>query len=261
MIKRILIEEGYIIRTNHGAQKGGRKKDEVSKEDQQKVINLYNQGYGLTYISKQLSNNNKFFCYDKVKRILKDNNIKLRNYNEAIAAKPYEDIRKYKINDNYNLESHNGAWLLGFLAADGYLSDTKGAKNRVTLSLAKIDEEVLELIKEELKYEGPINNYESSNGFYFVSLSFTSKALREKIESYGIVNNKTFKLKHLPNLPEKYLLDFIRGYFDGDGSIYAIEKEKKIGMNFTCANATLLQEIAEYLSKKFEVSVPRLNST
>lgn len=260
VIKRILIEEGCTIRTNPGAQKGGRKKDEVSKEDQQKIISLYNQGYGLTYISNQLSKNDKSFCYDKVKKILKDNGVKLRNYNEAIAAKPYEDIRKYKINDNYNLESHNGAWLLGFLAADGYLPDTKGAKNRITLSLAKIDEDVLKLIKEELKYEGPINDYESSNGFPFVSLSFTSKTLREKIESYGIVNNKTFKLEHLPNLPEEYLLDFIRGYFDGDGSIYAIEKEKKIGMNFTCASETFLQEIAQHLSKKFKVSIPKINS-
>lgn len=263
VIKRILVEEGCTIRTNSGAQKGGRKKEEVNQEIQEKIIKLYNQGYGITYISKQINkDSNMTFSFDKVKRVLKDNNIKLRNYNEAIAVKPYEDIRKYKINDNYNLESHNGAWLLGFLAADGYLPDTNGAKNRITISLAEIDKEVLELIKKELEYEGPINEYESSSGYPFVSLSFTSKILREKIESYNIVNNKTFKLNYLPaNLPEKYILDFIRGFFDGDGSIYAIEKEKKIGMSFTCASDIFLQEIAEYLSKEFKVSIPKINSS
>lgn len=261
VIKRILIEEGCAIRTNSGAQKGGRKKSEISREIQQEIINLYNQGYGVTYISKQVSKNGNNIGYDKTKRILKDNNIKLRNYNEAIAVKPYEDTRKYKINDNYNFKSHNGAWLLGFLAADGYLPVGNGAHNRITISLTEIDKEVLELIKEELEYEGLINEYESSDGYPFVSLSFTSKLLREKIESYGIVNNKTFRLNHLPeNLPKEYTLDFIRGFFDGDGSIFALEKEKKIGMNFTCASETFLQEIAKYLSKEFNVSAPKINS-
>jgi hypothetical protein len=53
------------------------------------------------------------------------------------------DLRKYKINDDYNFESHNGAWILGFIAADGYLPITNGAQNRITISLQRRDEEVL----------------------------------------------------------------------------------------------------------------------
>lgn len=248
VIKRILQESNCEIRT----KKGGRKKDEVFQEDVQKIIELYNQGYGLNYISKQME---KLFCYDKVKRILKDNNIKLRDYYEAIQVKPDKevDLRKYKINDDYNFESHNGAWLLGFLAADGYLPLTSGASNRVVLTLARIDEEVLYKIKEELEYDGPIYQFESNNGFPASSLSFTSKSLRKKIESYGIINNKTFKLKELPkNLPREYMLDFIRGFFDGDGSIY-ITKDKKVGMSFTGANQELLEDISQFLNQEFDV--------
>lgn len=251
VIKRILRESNCEMRTNPGAQKGGRKKDEVFQEDVQKIIELYNQGYGLNYISKQMG---KLFCYDKVKRVLKDNNIKLRDYYEAIQVKPDNevDLRKYKINDDYNFESHNGAWLLGFLAADGYLPLTSGASNRVVLTLARIDEEVLYKIKEELEYDGPIYQFESNNGFPASSLSFTSKSLRKKIESYGIINNKTFKLKELPkNLPREYMVDFIRGFFDGDGSIY-ITKDKKVGMSFTGANQELLEDISQFLNQEFD---------
>lgn len=259
VIKRILQENGCEIRSNPGAQKGGRKKDIVSQEDTKKIIDLYNQGYGLNYISKQMG---KLFCYDKVKRVLKDNNIKLRNFYEAIQVKPDNevDLRKYKINDNYEFESHNGAWLLGLLAADGYLPSTNGANNRIVLTLARVDEEILYKIKEELEYDGPIYQFDSSNGFPASSLAFTSKKIREKIENYGIVNNKTFKLKELPRkLSKEYYLDFIRGFFDGDGSIYGYEKEKRIGMSFTSVNKSFLEEIANFLAKEYNVKYPAIN--
>ena len=60
------------------------------------------------------------------------------------------DLRKYSINDNYNFQSHNGAWILGMFASDGYLPITKGAKNRMILTLQRRDEDCLFLIKKEL---------------------------------------------------------------------------------------------------------------
>jgi len=60
------------------------------------------------------------------------------------------DLRKYSINDNYNFQSHNGTWILGIFASDGYLPITKGAKNRMILTLQRRDEDCLSLIKEEL---------------------------------------------------------------------------------------------------------------
>ena len=149
VIKRILLENNCLIRSNPGAKKGGRKKDFVSEAEQKKIIELYSQGYGIVYISKNLG---ELFCQDKVKRVLKDNNIKIRNFQESLQVKRTDiiDLRKYKINDNYKFENHNGAWLLGFLAADGYLPIKKGSKNRVVLSLARKDEEILYRIKKEL---------------------------------------------------------------------------------------------------------------
>lgn len=259
VIKRILIENNCEIQTNPGAQKGGRKKEEVSQEIQNKIIDLYNQGFGLNSIVSKIKGE---FCADKVKRILKDNNIVLRNFAEAIEVKPNADTRKYKINDDYNFESHNGAWLLGFLTADGYLPNTKSAKYRITIALARIDEEILYMIKKELGYEGPIYQYNSVEGYPFSSLSFTSKKLRQKIESYGIVNNKTFKIHKLPNiLSQEYMIDFIRGFFDGDGSIFEREEEKKVRMNFICASNSFLEEIGTFLHSTLDVAKPQIHSS
>lgn len=257
VIKRILEENNIQIRTNNGAQAGGRKKTKVEREVQDQIIELYNKGYGLNKIVREL---HLPFGFDKVKSILKDNNIKIRNVQESAQVKNMPDLRKYKINDDYNFESHNGAWILGFIAADGYLPITNGAQNRITISLQRRDEEVLQMIAKELEYEGPIYQYEQWDGHLASSLSFTSKKIRQTIESYGIGNNKTFKLHNLPdNLPREFLTDYIRGFFDGDGSIYE-PKGKKVNMSFTCVSDTFLQDIALYLNETYGVKIPRIRS-
>ena len=251
VIKRVLKENKCIIRSNPGAKKGGRKKEIISEQEQQKIVELYRQGYGLNYISKQMG---RLFCADKVRRVLKDNDIELRDFHTAIKVKPDDevDLRKYQINDNYVFESHNGAYILGFLAADGYLPDTRGARNRIVLTLARKDEEILYRIKEELGYTGPI--YQFYNGeFPASSLTFNSKEIRKNVEKYGIVNNKTFKLKSLPyNLPDEYIIDYIRGYFDGDGSIIG-DKNIRCSMQYSGANKEFLKDLAEYLHNKYQV--------
>ena len=185
---------------------------------QKQIVEKYKEGLSPQAIIKDLS---LPFGEDKVKSIVKEHGVQLRTVAEASQTRQIVELRKYPINDDYVLESHNGAWLLGFIAADGYLPITKGAKNRIVISLAPQDKDVLEMIASELSFEGPIHQYQSAmEGHEFVSLAFTSQKLREQIEAYGIGNNKTFKLNHLPSLPREYIMDFIRGFFDGDGSVY-----------------------------------------
>lgn len=194
---------------------------------------------------------------DKIKRVLKDNGIQIRDFQEALEVKPEDeaDLRKHKINDDYNFVSHNGAWIMGFLAADGYLPDTRGARNRVVLSLARKDEEVLYRIKNELGFSGPIYQF-TSRGFPTSSLTFNSKKIRQVLESYGIVNNKTFKLDSIPKeLPKEYVLDYIRGFFDGDGSIIR-SSSGKVSMSITCASKTFLQSIAVFLHEEYNLPLP-----
>lgn len=231
------------------------KKVIVPQELQKTIINEYvNHLKGVKTIKKELD---LPYSPQKIKEVLIENNIHIRNVDETNKLK-----RKYSINDNYNFNSHNGAWILGFLASDGYLPNTYGAQNKVVLTLQRQDEDTLELIKKELEYNGPLYQFESSNGYPCSSLSFTSRELRSKIEEYGIINAKTFKFKHLPtNLPQEFMLDFIKGYFDGDGSVIGLEREKKINMSFTAANKEILEEISKYLNVNFNLSKPKINQT
>lgn len=44
--------------------------------------------------------------------------------------------------------------------------------------------------------------------------------MKKDLAKYGCVQNKTYIGFSFPSIEEKYYYDFIRGYFDGDGSIY-----------------------------------------
>lgn len=255
VIKRVLQENNIHIR-NFNEAKVGRYKMEVSQELQDKIVDLYvNKNFGLSKITEILQTN---FSFDKVRSILIDNGVHIRNLEESAQVKVMPDLRQYQINDNYNFQSHNGAWILGLFASDGYLPITKGAKNRMVLTLQKRDEDCLELIKKELEYTGPINYYESTTGFQNASLAFTSKKIRNNFESFGIVNAKTFKIQHLPqNLKEEYWLDYLRGYFDGDGSVY--EKRNSVATSFTCASESFLREIRTYLAGKLSLQGGSIN--
>lgn len=256
VIKRIIQEKNIHVR-NFNEAKVGRYKQEVDENIQQQIIRLYNQGYGLEKIVDILK---LHFSFDKVRTILEDNNIHIRTVQESAQVKIMPDLRKYSINDDYNFNSHNGAWILGMYMADGYLPNTKGAKNRIVLTLQRRDEDCLDLIKQELNYTGPIYQFESSNGYEESSLAFTSSKIRETFENYGIVNRKTYKEIHIPDISDEFKIDFIRGFFDGDGSIYEVEKEKKIGSSFTCACSSFLEEISNYLYQNYEITKPTINS-
>ena len=245
VIKRVLSENGIRIRTYLEA-KSGVPKIAVPQELQQQIIDAYNKGYGLNKIVKELQ---LIFSFDKVKSILEENGVKIRNLQESARVKIMPDLRKYPVNDDYELESHNGSWLMGFIAANGYLPITKGAKSRIIISVQRKDEEILHSIARELGYNGQIYQYVSSNGYLESSLSFSSKKIREKLENYGIVNNKTFKLKRVPNLPKEYRMDFIRGFIDGDGSIYNDRSKGKnhINISITCASKEFLEDIIKII--------------
>lgn len=254
-LKRILIENNVHIRTFKEASKVAKPPYvEVTKEISNQIVDLYNQGYSINRIQQALTD---YFSSDKIKSILLFNHVKLRTLEEAKKIQIETEERTYIVNDDYCLESHNGAWILGFYAADGYLPTTKGAKNRITIGLARKDEEILHLIAKEISYDGPIYQYNSSevNGKSFPcsSLAFTSKKLRKQFEFYGVVNNKTFKIDSLPKeLPQEYMIDYIRGYFDGDGSVYK-PKDKKINMSITSANKNFLEDVQTFLAQKYSI--------
>ena len=198
-----------------------------------------------------------------VRKILLENKIHIRSRSEAAIVSNIQR-RQFNVDDNYfSTENSNMAYLLGFLASDGTV-DKKN--NRIKIGLSSIDKEFLVKIKEELKYEGDILNYITSNGFSVSELTFTSQQIKKDLARYNIVPNKTFTFKFPKNLSKKYWIDFIRGYFDGDGSV-STAGNNAIRWQICSATKNVLETIVDFFYEEYhikKVSIleqPRKNNT
>ncbi len=181
--------------------------------DTQEIINLYiKEKLSITEISRRT----ELSTY-KIKKILTENDIQIRSRKEQNALT--NKTRANEVNHNYfdNIDTCQKAWLLGFLAADGWIEKER---NRINIELSSVDKEILEKIKQEVNIKNNFLERETNKGFSICRLSWSSKNQKTKLAKYNIVNRKTYKEIHLPifdNLDLTYA--FILGYFDGDGSI------------------------------------------
>ena len=129
--------------------------------------------------------------------------------------------RVYSIDESYfdKIDSGEKAYLLGFICADGclYHSVAKQKQDIIRITIKADDEEILNLFNEAFKCDKPIYYYHR-NGNQYAALELVSQRIVDNIKNLGIEYNKTYG-NTIPEIDEKYMFDFIRGYFDGDGSI------------------------------------------
>jgi hypothetical protein len=152
------------------------------------------------------------------KRILQEQGVRIRTNGEV--------HRKYEPNKNFfSTENANMAYVLGFIAADGTISKDS---NRIKIGLSANDVEHLELIKSIMGINYPIKKYTNKDNFEIVELVWTCEQHKIDLAKYGVVPKKTYTFKFPSNLSKLYWADFIRGYFDGDGSITGTKPEWKI---------------------------------
>lgn len=129
--------------------------------------------------------------------------------------------KKYDFNENYfnKLKTHEQAYILGFIYADGYNSNS-----RLELSQKEERIDILEKINRALKSNIPIKSY--SPGTY--RLSFNSIKLCSDLTKLGAVKNKSLTLIFPDFIPDRLMSSFILGYFDGDGCIWNGKRKKMI---------------------------------
>jgi hypothetical protein len=128
--------------------------------------------------------------------------------------------RKYTCNFSYfnNINTSNKAYWLGYLFADGCVIIRKRHQfvHSYVLKLKIKDVEMLELFNKCLLSNYPIKHERGTNCY---SISIYSKFLVKNLIGLGCIPNKSLTLNFPTCLSSKLYSHFIRGYFDGDGSI------------------------------------------
>ena len=73
------------------------------------------------------------------------------------------------------------------------------------------------------------------------------KQLHEDLIKWGCIPQKSFKLVKIPNIPRDYVSHFIRGYFDGDGSLHYLQGTNNFRISFL-GTKDFLQDIQKELN-------------
>lgn len=150
----------------------------------------------------------------------------LKKHNVEMRKMTYIKKSKYNFNEHWldKLDCQEKFYFLGFFAADGNLDD-KNSNYRVRIKLQRQDRYLLERFNELFENDTPIedkdysNKHNKSGAEHSSEFRLGSKYLFNKISELGFPPRKSTIIKFPDYIPEEYLGHFIRGYFDGDGSI------------------------------------------
>ena len=147
------------------------------------------------------------------------------------------------------------AYVLGFFAADGYM--VKNKRGACFIEFLITDKELLEKIQLVMNSDHRIavrKGKENQKDRF--RLQVGSKAIYEDLLSLGMTNRKSLTLE-MPNIPDRYFPDFVRGYFDGDGNVYANTYRRKnrkkqsvtLLSGFTCGSKRFLEKLHQKLKE------------
>lgn len=274
-----------FLRDNCGVKMREKPKCEDYEED---LLRLYGQGRTCYAIAKELGLNNST-CQRYCKKLgfdfsqnKKQRDVPLKDSFDAILKDYMDGMGCYRLSKKYNcsessitrllrlndvdvlhqkkydiphdffdiIDTEQKAYILGFFTADGH-----NAKNN-TFQITIADPCILSDIKDAMKYNGPIYEYQPPNPNHQKrhTLNIHSKQISTRLTELGYPNQKTF-ITQMPSeqdLPIHLRHHYIRGIFDGDGSIHTM------GQNcvaFTIAGSEkLLNDMANFIMLELDIS-------
>lgn len=112
------------------------------------------------------------------------------------------------------------AYVIGFFLADGHMADHSKLKH-YGIFFSVGDRDIIEKIAEVCEYKNTIKKYihKTTKLSTMYKISISSKFVWKFFESLGFSHRKTFTTRIPKQIPPKFMNHFIRGVFDGDGSV------------------------------------------
>jgi hypothetical protein len=151
------------------------------------------------------------------------------------------DYSKKKLLDEHFFSKNTKAshYWAGFLAADGWI---EGDRNRVGLALKIEDIGHLEKFKEAVGSSHNICPFMNNTAY---RIRFNSEVMVKDLQDiFNITPAKTYTYK-MPYIEEDYLLlEFLRGYIDGDGHLHKTNSNR-VDLGLCSAQEEFLQEFKD----------------
>ena len=213
------------------------KKNNFTNEQMKDILELYNSGNSIYAISKLYNVTHKV-----INRIIIENNLIKRDgrkkhfYNQTIFN---------------NIDSPEKAYWLGFILADGYINEKKAF---MRIKLQECDKNHLDKFVKFIDGDKGMIKYETHNitynKQYYVEVN--GREFIKSLNNHNIRQGKSSK-EHIAKIPFEYRKDYIRGLFDGDGTIYfnyTSGRFEGINWQITSGSKNMTEGICKFLAKQ-----------
>lgn len=175
----------------------------------------------------------------------------LKRWRIPIRTQRYNNT--YSVNTHFfdTIDSEEKAYIVGLLLSDGHISKN----NKIMLTLKDLD-----LIE---KYRAAMgsNHRVSKDRYGNYAMTFTSIEISNKLREMGFHNRKSYHIdinRILEHIPPELEHHFVRGLFDGDGSIriyrYDYLNKPQLHFGFTGLDS-VVQYVKDFLGIKTKTVV------
>lgn len=153
----------------------------------------------------------------------------INRYLKKYSLRPVENKTRIELALDHDffeeVNTEEKAYWLGFMMADGYIHTRKAGSGKILsyigIKLQVRDEAHLARFKSALKTNARLKEVAGKrNGKinHAREICFVSNKMAKDLSRFGIVPRKTGKETISKDIPAHFVRDFVRGYFDGDGS-------------------------------------------
>lgn len=195
-----------------------RKSFKISDEQ---IRQMYLEGNSLNDIAKVAQDTKGLMA---LRQKLIDLGVNTTKDMKRYRSKMSKACKKYKLKEGIFdcIDSDEKAYWLGWYMTDGYNHQSKCC---VALRLQEEDREILEKLKAFLETDTPIYTFKRGK-YKYVELNICSPHFSDSLAKLGVIQCKVHN-KSIPNIDDKFIRSFLRGYFDGDGCVSIIPRKDR----------------------------------
>lgn len=157
------------------------------------------------------------------------------------------------------IDNEDKAYWCGFIMADGCVTIQEEINScELQISLQARDGSHLKKFNKAISGNVPVEYFEeicnlNNKPHKVARIRLYSQEIFHDLEKYNVIPNKSLVKQFPQNIPDELLPHYIRGYFDGNGSVYKCgstklpEEKRFIGCNFSCGSYEFISELKRQL--------------
>lgn len=224
---------------------------ELNKQD---IIKEYTSGKSLSVLARKNNCNRA-----TISGILRKNNIEIRGKYEQVLIEKDAGLRKSVNRAFFDSWSDKMTYVLGWIATDGCIISSLRGFNITSTDIDHLHK-LAALLQTDVKiahYAGTRNNKLAGK------MSIGQQHMIESLMRLGIHPKKS-KTLELPPVPDEYLGHFLRGVFEGDGTVFVQDRTARIHvysaskkflpeLNKRISTCLGIKEGSIYIDKRYDV--------